>query len=254
MAASIPILTFHTLDDLGAVISVSPGVFRRGMARLHGGGYRTVSLLDALDCLRDGPPFSDRSFVMTFDDGYQTVYDEAFPILQRYGMTATVFLTVGQKAPSNPRDRLPSLHGRPMLTWHEIQDMHRWGVSFGAHTLTHPDLTRLPGDQIESEIRDSKAIIENALGAHVSCFAYPYGRYDRRSREIARMHFACACSDRLGLVTAGSDPYALERVDAYYLRKDRLFDLMFSEFFPWYIRMRSIPRRVRRRAVHFVSG
>jgi peptidoglycan/xylan/chitin deacetylase (PgdA/CDA1 family) len=254
MAASLPVLTFHALDELGTVISASPGVFRRGMARLHERGYRTLSLQEAVGCLRRGEPFPGLSLVITFDDGYQTVYEEAFPVLQRYGMTATVFLVVGEKAPANPADRLPALQGRAMLAWREIREMQRWGIDFGAHTLTHPDLTRLPSDQIEAEICRSKAIVEDGLGAPIACFAYPYGRHNARSRDIVRQHFACACSDELGLVTTGSDPYKLERVDAYYLRTDRLFDLMFTGMFPWYIQMRSISRRIRRRAVHFVSG
>jgi peptidoglycan/xylan/chitin deacetylase (PgdA/CDA1 family) len=246
MAPWLPILTFHDIDDHRSVISISPGVFRRGIARLHDRGYRTLSLLEVVDCLGRGALFPERSLVITFDDGYQTVYDEAFPVLQRYGLSATVFLTVGEKGTAGPSDRLPSLEGRSMLTWREIREMHRWGIHFGAHTLTHPDLTRLPFDRVEAEVCDSKAIIEDALGAPVACFAYPYGRYDHRSREIAWQYFACACSDRLGLITAGSDPYALERVDAYYLRSDPLFDVMLTRLFPWYIRARRIPRRIRR--------
>ena len=96
-SASLPVLTFHALDDRRSVISILPQVFRRGMARLHESGYRTLSLLAAVDCLRRGVSFPDRALVITFDDGYQTVYDEAFPVLQRYGMPATVFLTVGEK-------------------------------------------------------------------------------------------------------------------------------------------------------------
>lgn len=242
----MPILTFHTLDDRPSIISFSPPVFRRGMARLHESGYQTLSLREAVDCLRRGGRFPDCSLVITFDDGYQTVYDEAFPVLQRYGMSATVFLTVGEKGTVRPASRLPSLNGRTMLAWHEIRQMQRWGIDFGAHTLTHPDLTRLPFDRVEAEICDSKVIIEDLLGAPVDSFAYPYGRYDRRSREIVRQHFACACSDKLGLITAGSDLYALERVDAYYLRTDPLFEVMLTRLFPWYIGVRSIPRRIRR--------
>ena len=95
MADSLPVLTFHALDDRSSVISFSPQVFRRGMGRLHENGYQTLSLLEAVDYLHRGASFPDRSFVITFDDGYQTVYDEAFPVLQRYAMTATVFLSVG---------------------------------------------------------------------------------------------------------------------------------------------------------------
>ena len=246
MAASLPVLTFHALDDRPSVISFSPRVFQRGMAKLHESGYQALSLLEAVDYLCRGASFPDRTFVITFDDGYQTVYDEAFPVLQRYGLSATIFLTVGQTGTAKLGGRLPSLNDRAMLTWHQVREMQKWGITFGAHTLTHPDLTRLPFNQVEAEVLDSKAIIEDVLAARVDCFAYPYGRCDHQSREIVRQHFACACSDELGLMNALSDPFAIERVDTYYLRSDRLFDVMLTNLFSWYIQGRSIPRRLRR--------
>ena len=246
MAACLPILSFHALEDRPSVTSFSPSVFRRGMAKLHESGFRALSLLEAVDYLRRGNRFPKRSFVITFDDGYQSVYDQAFPVLQRYGMSATVFLTVGDTGTTTPGDRLPSLEGRSMLSWDEIREMQSQGIEFGAHTLTHPDLTRLPPDRVEAEVCNSKALIEDALSAPVACFAYPYGRFDQRSREIVSQHFSCACSDKLGLIRAGSDCYALERVDAYYLRTDRLFGLMMTTVFPWYVQARGIPRRIRR--------
>ena len=246
MAYSLPILTFHAIDDRPSVISFSPRVFERGIAKLHEHGFRTLSLMEAVHLIRQEKPFPDRSFVITFDDGYQTVFGSAFPVLRQYGMSATVFLTVGEKRPSNPSDRLPSLNGRPMLNWQEIYEMKKWGIDFGSHTLTHPDLTHLPLDRVEIEISDSKAIIGDALNAPVACFAYPNGRYDNRSREIVKKHFACACSDELGLINSGTDLYTLKRIDSYYLRTDRLFNLMMTSLFPWYIRLRSIPREIRR--------
>ena len=246
MAVSLPVLIFHAFDDRRSVISFSPRLFQRGMARLYEVGYRTVSLLEAVDYLRRREPFPGRSFVITFDDGYQSVYEGAFPVLQRYGMSATAFLTVGERGIAQSTGRLPSLKGRSMLTWRQIREMQRCGIAIGAHTLTHQDLTRLPFDRVEAEVCNSKAIIEDALGAPVACFAYPHGRYDYRSREIVRQHFTCACSDKLSLITPNSDPYALERVDTYYLRTGRLFDVMSTRLFPWYIRGRSIARRIRR--------
>lgn len=246
MAASLPILTFHTLDDQSSNVSFSPQVFRRGMARLHKKGYRTITLPEAICLLRQGRPFPERSLVITFDDGYQTVYEEAFPILQRYNMSATVFLTVGEGGTTMAAGLLPSHKGRSMLNWHNIREMHQWGITFGAHTLTHPDLTRLPLDQTGSEIYDSKSIIEDALSASVTCFAYPYGRYNDRIRELVRQHFICACSDKFGLVAARSDLYSLERIDACYFRTDRLFGVILTGWFPSYIWARNIPLSVRR--------
>jgi peptidoglycan/xylan/chitin deacetylase (PgdA/CDA1 family) len=217
------------------------------MARLQESEYRSLDLAEAVEYVRRGAPFPDRSVVITFDDGYQTVYEKAFPVLQRHGMSATVFLTVGGKGKAtNSGDRLPSLEGRPMLSWGEIRELQRHGIVFGAHTCTHPDLTRLGADQVEEEVRDSKAVIEDALGLPVTCFAYPFGRYDRTSREAARRYFDSACSDRLGQITAGSDVYALERVESYYLRTERLFALTVSRLFPWYLEARRLPREARR--------
>ena len=100
----------------------------RGMARLQACGYRTLSLLESVDYLRRREPFPSRAFVMTFDDGYQTVYTEAFPVLQRYGISATVFLTVRGQRTASQAGRLPSLEARTMLSWSEIREMQRWGV------------------------------------------------------------------------------------------------------------------------------
>jgi peptidoglycan/xylan/chitin deacetylase (PgdA/CDA1 family) len=246
MAASLPVITFHAIDDASSVISCPPRAFRSGMAALHDTGHRALSVLEALDCLNGSRPFPDRAFAITFDDGFESVYTQAFPILQEYGWSATVFLTVGAHGNRTGAERLPSLDGRAMLSWDQIREMHRWGIAFGAHTLTHPDLTLLPSTRVEAEVRDSKAIVEDALGIAVAAFAYPFGRFDRRCRDIVRRHFACACADTLGLLRPHSDIYAMERVDAYYLRSERLFAIMPTRWFPLYVRSRAVPRRVRR--------
>ena len=233
---------FHTIDDRDSAISFPPQVFQRAIGKLHDFGYQTLNLLETWKGLRQGTEFPKRALIITFDDGYETVYKEAFPVLQRYGMSATVFLTVGDQKTGN--GRLPSLEGRSMLSWSEIREMQRGRIDFGAHTLTHPDLTRLSTQLAKSEICDSKMIIEDMLSAQVDTFAYPFGRYDERCREIVRQNFIVGCSDELGLVRASSDPYALERVDASYLRKDRLFNIMLTRLFPWYIWARGFPRRI----------
>jgi peptidoglycan/xylan/chitin deacetylase (PgdA/CDA1 family) len=135
---------------------------------------------------------------------------------------------------------------RSMLSWREIREMHRSGIAFGGHTLTHPDLTLLSDEQIEAEVVGGKAVMEDALGAPAASFAYPFGRYDERCREIVSRHFACACSDRLGLLGPDSDPYVLERVDAYYLRSEKWSAAMTTALFPFYVRARSVPRQIRR--------
>ncbi|MCI0487460.1 MAG: polysaccharide deacetylase family protein [Blastocatellia bacterium] len=213
-------------------------------------GWQAISLREAVRNVGLERPFPDRSFAITFDDGYRAVYKEAFPILRQLGIPATVFLTVGEKARAHAwatEDRLPSLNGREMLDWSEIREMHESGIfQFGAHTLSHPDLTRLTPAEAEAEMRDSKAIIEDALSTAVDCFAYPFGRYDRRTRDIAARYFRYACSDKLGFTNRKSDLYALERVDSYYVRRVWTFSLMKGRLFPLYINARRIPREIKR--------
>jgi peptidoglycan/xylan/chitin deacetylase (PgdA/CDA1 family) len=247
-STALPILTFHGFDDRSSVISFPPRVFRRGLARLLERGYRTTSLAAVAARLRHGLPLSAQTVVITFDDGYRSVYDEAFPVLRQYAMTATIFLTIGDSDGSVPAGRLPTLGEREMLSWGEIREMHAAGMEVGAHTLTHPDLTRLTRARVEVELRDSKRGIEDALGGPVECFAYPYGRFDAQSHELARQYFSCACSDRLGVVRADSDPHALARVETYYLRSDRLFDLVSTPRLERYLRVRNLPRTLRRMA------
>lgn len=212
------------------------------MRFLHEAGYRTLNLVDVAESMRKGLSFPERSLVITFDDGYRSVYEQAFPVLQRYQMTANVFLTVGR----TKTERLPSMEDRPMLSWTEIREMHHAGIAFGGHTITHPDLTSLPETLLTNEIVGGKEMIEDALGTAVLTFAYPFGRYDDRCRELVSHYFLCACSDQLGLLYSSSNLYSMERVDAYYLRTERLLSLISSAFFPLYVKARNVPRRIRR--------
>jgi peptidoglycan/xylan/chitin deacetylase (PgdA/CDA1 family) len=246
MASYLPILTFHMIDDKSSVLSYSPELFRRFMDKLYRRGYRTLNLTNAVEGICTGKPFAERSFVLTFDDGYASVFEKAFPVLEEYGMTATVFLTVGDSNVSGSNNRLPSLNETRMLGWREIREMRIRGIDFGSHTLTHPDLSRLDMPSIEYEMRKSKEIIEDNLGMPVSSFAYPYGKYNEDIIEAVQQYFICACSDELGFLTKESNPYSLERVDTYYLRSEKLVDLMFTGWFPLYVLLRGIPRRIRR--------
>jgi len=106
----LPILTFHAIDERSDVCAFPPRVFRRGVGRLRARGTRALGLAEIADLVGRRRDLPDGSVAVTFDDGYRSVYDEAFPILHEAGMTATVFLTVG--SPTATGERLPSLEGR----------------------------------------------------------------------------------------------------------------------------------------------
>lgn len=242
----LAILTFHGFGTPASTISFPPAVLQSGLARLIRKGYQSVDLLDAVELVCAGSTLPPKSLVITIDDGYESAYREAFPTLQEHGMTATIFVTTGRRVSRDPSDRLPPIEGQPMVSWRELNEMVGAGFSVGAHTLTHPDLTRLPRSEAEAEIVGAKTILEERLGVSVRSFAYPRGKYDQQAREIATRYYSCACSDRLGLVTCASDRHALERVEMYYFSRGAFFNLLTTPLFPTYLRLRAVPRKARR--------
>ncbi len=237
----LPILTYHSLDDSGSVISTSPATFETQMKYLAQSGYQSLSLSEATVFIRERKPFPEKAFVMTFDDGYQNNYKVAFPAMKEFGFKATIFLISAYCEKSWSGD-LSSFEARPMLSWSEIKEMHRYGIEFGAHTSTHPDLTRIPIDQAEREMAESKMAIQDRLGAQVTSFAYPFGRLNATVREIARGQFRAACSTRLGKIEVADDPFSLKRIDMYYLSDFKLFSKLATARLAWYLALRQVLR------------
>jgi peptidoglycan/xylan/chitin deacetylase (PgdA/CDA1 family) len=236
---------FHAIDDDPVPTSFPPERFRRAMAQLHAHDFRTLRLSEAAARLQAGRSLPQRTVVLTFDDGDASVYERAWPVLQAYDMSATVFVMPAAPGMSDG-EATRTFHGRRLLTAGQIRELHQAGIELGAHTLSHPVLPRLTTPEIEHEVRTSRAALEDLLGARVSAFAYPYGRHDWRCRQIVGQHFTCACSDALALATPTDDVLALPRVEAHYLRNERLFDLIFTTRLAWYLRLRKIPRHIRR--------
>lgn len=241
----LPILTYHSLDDSGSVISVTPSVFAEQMRALHEAGIRTLSLPAATEALRGGR-VPAKVVVLTFDDGFENFYEHAYPVLRRYGFAATNFLVTDYCGKDNSWPTQPAhVERRPLLRWAQVREMSEAGIAFGAHSRTHPDLTRVSSGEAEEEIVASKRAIEQFLERPVESFAYPYGAYDEAVKRLTAAHFPLACSTKLDFATPASDLLALERLDMYYLRHPRLFRRLLSGEVRTYIRLRRLAREVR---------
>jgi peptidoglycan/xylan/chitin deacetylase (PgdA/CDA1 family) len=242
---AIAILTYHSLDDSGSVLSTPPRVFAEQMRRLKEWGVKVVSLDTVAQAVVSTVPYGG-CVAITFDDGFKNIHEYALPVLHRYGFTATIFLVPHYCGKNNSwPSQWTSIPRGPLLSWVEIGEMGKYGIDVGAHTLTHPDLTKMPLSQAEEEITQSKKIIEDHVGTEIRMFAYPYGRYDSGIREIVRKHFAGACTTRLGRNDAFSDPYGLRRVDMYYLSHPALFRALSSKVLDGYLGIRQVLREAR---------
>ena len=215
----VPILTYHSIDNSGSVVSVSQDRFQRQMRSLHESGFQTVRLLECLNGLQSGTPLPERPLVITFDDAYRSVYEHAIPVLDDLGFTATVFAIGDHVGGYNDWPGHDAPFGRAeLMDADTLRDLRDHGFEIGSHTSTHPDLTTLTEQGAECEIRAGIKTLQDLLGAPVECFAYPYGRFDETILAAARRYTRCACTTRLGRVDAATDMHALNRIDAFYLR------------------------------------
>ena len=250
----VAILTYHSLDESGSVLSTPPGVFAEQMRILNESDVKVVPLWGVGDTLEGTVP-SKPLVAITFDDGFMSVYENGFPVLVRYGLPATIFLVTDYCGKMNDWPSQPRwVKHQPLLGWTEVREMNMAGITFGSHTRTHPDLRTLPPHQIEEELLDSKKSIEDALGRSVDLFAYPHGANNETIRNISRSFFSLCCSTRLGFVRQESDPLALERLDMYYLRHPFVFRSLFSKKTRLYIHSRRIIRDLREHLVTSISS
>lgn len=204
IAVATPILMFHYIrdyhdqnDPIGVNLSVSPERFETMLAWLADHHYQNR---DFGELANAGAP-DMKPVIITLDDGYDDAYSAAFPLLQRYGFSATFYLIV---------DKV----GTPgYLTWEEIKTMQSAGMHFGSHTLTHPNLTQLGSAAADQEITESKRTLEEHLGTPIRDFCYPSGKYDEAVKKLVQQAgYQSAVTTASGAAVPSSDPLALPRL------------------------------------------
>lgn len=200
----LPIFRYHHVcESLPPVsyknMAISVAHFEQQMSLLYQRGLRCLSLLDVLTNWKQDKPQPERSFVLTFDDGYIDNFENASPILKKFGFTATIFVVVKKVEEGNKR----------YLSWQEIRELAQNQFTFGSHTLTHPRLCSLDNMTIRRELHDSKKIIQDRLGQPVVLLAYPYGESNELIQDIAcESGYQAACGVTSGYLT----PFNLWRV------------------------------------------
>jgi peptidoglycan/xylan/chitin deacetylase (PgdA/CDA1 family) len=234
------ILTYHSLDDSGSAISVSPRTFRDHMRLLADSGTPVVPL----ERIRENPG----AIALTFDDGFRNFLEHAFPVLREKGFPCTVFVVSGfcgdyNRWPSQPSaPRVPTL---PLMNWKELREIAGQGIVLGSHTVTHPKMAGLSAAEVEEELRCSQGAIEDAAGKPVTTFAYPYGESTPAVWEAVRRRFKIACGVKLAYVSGESDDVDLPRLDAYYLQKRVWFQGLDAGYGAAYIAARRSLRELR---------
>ncbi|HAG10410.1 MAG TPA: polysaccharide deacetylase [Desulfotomaculum sp.] len=208
----------------GLGMRVTPARFNLQMQYLAKNGYHTVKLIELADFIKADKTLPPKSIVITFDDGYLDNYKYAFPVLKKYGFTATVFVVADYIGKTNDFDAAKELQPvNQLLGWNEINQMSDYGITIGAHTLNHVSLTDITLPEARYEIENCKLVLEKQLGTSIEAFAYPYGHYNNQLEEIVKESgYTIAVTTKQGWATPESDPYAIKRIRIrgdYNLRK-----------------------------------
>src|SRR5437763_3422641 len=179
---------------------ITPQAFEQQMQELKNRGITVIPMQDFLAWKRGEKNIPPRSAVITFDDGWKSQYEVAWPIMKKFGYPFTMFIyTEGVRG--------GHFGGGQAITWEQLADMRDNGVDIEAHTATHQDLreghnimlaspggkrtkTKLTGPQYEQWVRNevvgAKELLEQRLGIKVNCFAVPFGNYNEHVKELAR--------------------------------------------------------------------
>lgn len=199
--SGMPVLTYHHIGDGPEWLYVSPADFESEMVYLKEKGYTTVSVMELAAGLSGKAPLPSRPIVITFDDGYEDNYTNAFPILARQQMKGTFFVVTGKI-------------GHPgYMTWAQARKMSENGMEIGSHTVNHYTLNEINLKELERELLASRIMLENNLPLSAPIFANPFGETAPAVVELlGRTGYTAACSSVVGINYPGENLYMIRRL------------------------------------------
>ncbi len=206
----VPILMYHYIsvppkdaDIYRLDLSVTPENLDAQLGYLKNAGFNVISLDDLLLALKGETELPPKPVVLTFDDGYRDNYLYAFPLLKKYGFSATFSLVTQYIDQNNPNH----------LSWEQVTEMHQAGMDFAAHSYSHADLKNKDVDFLVYQILGSKEAIEERIKEPLHFFTYPSGSYDQLTIDvIASANFWGALTTQEGSLNSYAKRFEIRRV------------------------------------------
>jgi peptidoglycan/xylan/chitin deacetylase (PgdA/CDA1 family) len=214
-SVQVPILIYHNVRPdypkesyWQKQFSITPDLLLEQFAYLHTAGYTVISMDQLSDMIRAGTTSPvQKPVVITFDDGWESQYQYAFPLLKQYGYTATFYIY------TNAINAYPSA-----MTWDQLRQLLAAGMTIGDHTVSHPRLSGLTDAQRKVEIGDARTELQQRLGVSVNHFASPYGYADDAlAAQLKNMGFTTGRTTYKGSFQSEAMRYQLR---AYLVKRD----------------------------------
>jgi len=214
------ILIFHRVNDFDSDPLTTPTPVFKNVVKVLRNNYKICSLQDLIMRIKNKETLDPKTVVITFDDGYKDNLLNAVPILKKYNIPATFFITSGYINTDNTLSwDKKSVVKHPLMTWDEVRELVRMGFDIGAHTVNHINLGEASLDTARKEITRCKSHIEMEIDKEINTFAFPFGKRncirDEVIKIIKEVGFDCCCSAYGGKVTKDTDLYNLYRIPMY---------------------------------------
>jgi peptidoglycan/xylan/chitin deacetylase (PgdA/CDA1 family) len=220
-----PVLLYHKIskprrDSKVRGAFTPPQRFRRQLTYLKKQGFQFYTASELINHFQLHGEFPQRAVALTFDDGWQDNYANAFPILKEFGIKATIFIIPSSIGKMSTAATTPAGdRGYPHLTREEILEMTDAGIEFGSHTMSHAWLNQLREVEVKTEIEQAKQEIENLVQKPCWTIAYPAGYFSDAARRAASAAGHIAGFTTIYGPTDRIDLFALNRIEV--LRRDR---------------------------------
>lgn len=238
-ASHIPVLMYHKIPNQEIEsrhkIFVTKDAFQKHLQLIKWRGLQPITFADYLAytkgerSLKDAPK---RPIILTFDDGYKDNYENLLPIMNEYGYKGVIFVLGNDTILYNYWDADKGEHRDDLMNVQELSAFVEVGWEIGAHSMTHPDLTQLGEQQAVEEITESKAVLESKTGRAVQVFAYPFGFYNERVKQLTQQaDFAMAVATDKGGLHIEDDRFEIFRTSIF--PHDSWLQ-MFKKTSPWY--------------------
>ena len=210
----IPILSYHKITshkEFG-VNTISPGRFRQQMQYLQEKKFQSITFQDVIH-----GSIPTKPIIITFDDGYASVYDEAFPVLKKMNFTAVIFIITGFIGKENSWDTSLSSGRFYHLTESQITALVKGGMEIGSHGVSHRALNYLSTKELEFEVNESRQILHQLTHQAILSFAYPFGMQNFSVQQAVRQAgYQYACIHLRG-ASRHVNPFCIPRLPVYRL-------------------------------------